>query len=63
MIMHELTAAILRKLLVDLERELLENGRDIDDLNTMAERLKEERRKLIQGIEGIRRELKELEGE
>lgn len=61
--MERLTAGILRKLLVDLERELLENGRDIDDLNTMAERLKEERRKLIQGIEGIRRELKELEGE
>lgn len=61
--MNELTAGLLRKLLVDLERELKENGRDIDDVNTLAERLKEERRKLIYGIEGIRRELKELEGE
>jgi len=60
--MNELTASILRKLLVDLERELKENGRDIDDVNALAERLKEERRKLIYGIEGIRRELKELEG-
>lgn len=61
--MNELTAGILRKLLVDLERELLENGRDIDDLNTRAELLKEERRKLIYGIEGIRREIKTLEGD
>lgn len=61
--MNELTAAILRKLLADLERELKENGRDIDDINTLAERLKEERRTLIYGIEGIRRELRELEGE
>lgn len=61
--MNEFSATILRKLLVDLERELLENGRDIDDLNTMAEKLKEERRKLIYGIEGIKRELRELEGD
>lgn len=61
--MNELTVGILRKLLVDLERELKENGRDIDDINSVAERLKEERRTLIRGIEGIRRELKELEGE
>ena len=60
--MNELTAGILRKLLADLERELLENRRDIDDINTLAERLKEERRTLIRGIEGIRRELRELEG-
>lgn len=61
--MNELTAGLLRKLLVDLERELKENGRDIDELNAQAERLKEERRTLIQGIEGIRRELRKLEGD
>lgn len=61
--MNELTAGILRKLLADLERELKENGRDIDELNAQAERLKEERRTLIQGIEGIRRELRKLEGD
>ncbi len=61
--MNELTAGILRKLLVDLERELKENGRDIDDVNAIVEKLKEERRKLIYGIEGIRRELRELEGD
>ncbi len=61
--MNELTAVILRKLLVDLERELLENGDDYDNWRAMGESIKEERRKLIQGIEGIKRELKELEGD
>ncbi len=61
--MNELTAGILRKLLADLERELKENGDDYDNWRAMGESIKEERRKLIQGIEGIRRELKELEGD
>lgn len=61
--MNELTAGLLRKLLADLERELKENGDDYDNWRAMGESIKEERRKLIQGIEGIKAELKAMEGD
>ncbi len=53
----------LRKLKRSLERQLAENGSDIDTLDRRREELVEERRGLIRGIEGIWREIKELEGD
>ncbi len=53
----------LRKLKADLERQLFENGSDIDRLDRRREDLIEERRGLIRGIEGIRNELKAMEGD
>lgn len=57
------TTELLSKLLVDLERELEENGRDFDALEAERAKLTEERRVLIRGIEGIRAELKTMEGD
>lgn len=53
----------LRKLKRNLERQLAENSSDIDRLDQRRAELVEERRGLIRGIEGIRREIKELEGD
>ncbi len=53
----------LRKLQTGLERQLTENSGDIDALERRREELVEERRDLIRGIEGIRREIAELEGD
>lgn len=55
------TTELLRKLLVDLERELEENGRDFAAFEAERAKLTEERRTLIHGIEGIRAELKTME--
>ena len=53
----------LRKLQRSLERQLAENSSDIDRLDQRRAELVEERRGLIRGIEGIWREIKELEGD
>ncbi len=53
----------LRKLKRSLERQLADNGSDIDRLDQRRSELVEERRRLIRGIEGIRREISKLEGD
>ncbi len=53
----------LRKLKRSLERQLAENSSDIDRLDQRRAELVEERRGLIRGIEGIRREISKVEGD
>lgn len=53
----------LEKLLTSLEKELEENARDIDKLEVRYNELLRERIRLIDGIEGIKDELRRLEDE
>lgn len=55
--------AELRKLAASLEANLVDNGRDIDAVELRLKELTEERRTIIRGLEGIKAELKRLEGE
>lgn len=53
----------LEKLLTSLEKELGENARDIAKLEVRYNELLHERIRLIDGIEGIKDELRRLEDE
>lgn len=53
----------LEKLLTTLEKELEENARDIAKLEVRYNELLRERIRLIDGIEGIKDELRRLEDE
>lgn len=53
----------LEKLLTSLEKELEENARDIAKLEVRYNELLRERIRLIDGIEGIKDELRRLEDE
>lgn len=53
----------LEKLLTSLEKELGENARDIAELEVRYNELLRERIRLIDGIEGIKDELRRLEDE
>ena len=53
----------LEKLLTSLEKELGENARDIAKLEVRYNELLRERIRLIDGIEGIKDELRRLEDE
>lgn len=53
----------LEKLLMSLEKELGENARDIAKLEVRYSELLRERIRLIDGIEGIKDELRRLEDE
>lgn len=53
----------LEKLLTSLEKEIEENARDIAKLEVRYNELLRERIRLIDGIEGIKDELRRLEDE
>lgn len=53
----------LEKLLTSLEKEIEENARDIAKLEVRYNELLRERIRLIDGIEGIKGELRRLEDE